>query len=104
MEESHATSQTDSQICIVKGRGCGGAGGSRGGGGREGLVRGNITTNRGIRSDVLGHSRSLAHRVVHNVAEDARGGGFLGVLTCSARELELVRVFVFLGVQHVRTL
>lgn len=60
-----------------------------------------VVTNRRIRSDVLRYSGRLARRVVENVAEDAARGGVFCVLARSARVLQLVRVFVLLGVQHV---
>lgn len=62
------------------------------------------STNRGIRTNVLSHTGRLAGRVVEQVAEDAGRLGVFGVLTGSAGELQLVGVFVFLGVQHVGAL
>lgn len=62
------------------------------------------STNRGIRTNVLSHTGRLAGRVVEHVAEDAGRLGVLGVLASSAGELQLVGVFVFLGVQHVGAL
>lgn len=62
------------------------------------------STNRGIRTNVLSHTGRLAGRVVEHVAEDAGRLGVFGVLAGSAGELQLVGVFVFLGVQHVGAL
>lgn len=62
------------------------------------------STNRGIRTNVLSHTGRLAGRVVEQVAEDAGRLGVFGVLAGSAGELQLVGVFVFLGVQHVGAL
>lgn len=59
------------------------------------------STNRGIRTNVLSHTGRLAGRVVEHVAEDAGRLGVFGVLAGSAGKLQLVGVFVFLGVQHV---
>lgn len=62
------------------------------------------STNRGIRTNVLSHTGRLAGRVVKHVAEDAGRLGVLGVLAGSAGELQLVGIFIFLGVQHVGAL
>lgn len=63
-----------------------------------------VVTNRGVCADVLGDAGRLAGRVVENVAEDARRARLLGVLAGAAGKLQLVRLLVLLGVQHVGAL
>lgn len=66
--------------------------------------KGSVITNRGIRADILGDSSRLADSVVHNIPENACRGGLLGVLAGTAGELQLMRLFVLLGIQHVGAL
>ena len=64
-------------------------------------AEGRNTTNRRITPDVLCHSRSLPHCIVHLISEDARRLRFFAELACAAGEHQFRRKTVFFGIQHV---
>ena len=58
-------------------------------------------TNRRVRTNVLSDAGGFASGCGEEVAEDAGGFGFLGVLAGSAGEVKGARLGVLLGVEHV---
>lgn len=60
------------------------------------------TTNRRIRSNILGDTGCRSYCVMDAIAENARGGGFLAKLACATGKHESVVDSIFFGVKHVR--
>lgn len=59
---------------------------------------------RWVGANILRDTGRLTGRGVEDVAEDAGGLGVLGVLAGPAGELQLVRIHILLGVEHVGAL